>query len=865
MPHRFEIDLPPGLVGNPFAAEYCPDAGLKGAMNGNAAICPVDSQVGIALIGNPEDPFPVKAPVYNVKPPEGAPAMFVFNALGVLVHLKPSLRAADYGITMDSGTISQGIVIQGARVILWGVPEDPAHNSERYGPLAGGAFYFPPAEPGGPRRAFLSTPTSCSRTPETWTGRLDGWKSIGEFTTASFSSDLNGVPFLQTGCDRLPFEPTIEARATTNLGDSPSGLDVHLHVPQNTDPDGLSEANVKDVSMTLPEGMTVNPSSANGLGACSPDEIGLTSPVGQAHAIFNGAEATCPDSSKLGTVEVDTPLIDHPLNGSIYLAQQNQNPFNSLLGLYISVEDPQAGITIKLAGQPKPDPRTGRLTVDFDQNPQLPFEDLKVNLFTGPRAALRTPTACGSFTTATTITPWTSPEGADANPSDTFAITKGAGGGACVHSDAQAPNKPTFNAGTIDPTAGAYSPFVLKIVREDGTQPIKAIDTTLPKGLLGKLAGIPYCSDAALAAAAGKSGRAEQASSSCPAASRVGTVDVGAGAGSTPFYATGAAYLAGPYKGAPLSLAIVTPAVAGPFDLGNVVVRTALDVDPESTQIHAVSDPIPTILQGIPLDVRSIALTLDRPSFTLNPTSCTPGTVGGAVTSAFGQSASVSSPFQVGGCSALGFEPKLNIQLKGATRRIGHPALKAVLNAAPGEANIGRAQVNLPHGEFLDQGNLNKTCTKPVLLAGQCPASTVYGRATAWSPLLEKPLEGNVYLVGGYGFKLPALVADLNGQIRVLLVGKIDSGPNKGIRSTFEMVPDAPVSRFVLEMKGGKKYGLLENSENLCTATKAHRRAAVRFTGQNGKVEVSKPVVRNQCGKKRAKKTARRHHAGSGR
>ncbi len=382
------------------------------------------------------------------------------------------------------------------------MPADPAHNPLRFRPMGGGATTWPPAEPTSPRKAFVSTPTSCPGTPDTQTARIDGWKTIGLFDTQSFTADPNGVPFIDTGCDRVPFDPSFEARPTTNLGDSPSGLEVHLHVPQNTDPDGLSEANVKNVSMTLPEGMTVNPSSANGLGACSPGEIGLTSPVGQAHAIFNGADATCPDSSKLGTVEVDTPLIDHPLNGTIYLAEQNQNPFGSLLGLYISVEDPQTGITIKLAGQPKPDPQTGQLTVTFDQSPQLPFEDLKVSLFTGPRAALKTPLACGEFKTTTDLTPWTSPEGADAYPTDAFKIVQGAGGSGCVKAESEAPNKPTFNAGTIDPTAGAYSPFVLKISRQDGTQPIKAIDATLPKGLLGKLAGIPYCSDAALAAAA---------------------------------------------------------------------------------------------------------------------------------------------------------------------------------------------------------------------------------------------------------------------------------------------------------------------------------------------------------------------------
>jgi hypothetical protein len=404
--------------------------------------------------------------------------------------------------------------------------------------------------------------------------------------------------------------------------------------------------------------------------------------------------------------------------------------------------------------------------------------------------------------------------------------------------------------------------LVIKLARKDGEQALTRLDFTLPPGLTGRLAGIPYCSEQAIAAAQGKSGKAEQASASCPAASELGTVDTSAGVGSEPIHVGGHVYLAGPYEGAPLSSVVITPAVAGPFDLGNVVVRAPLYVNPETAQITAKSDEIPHILRGIPLQLRSVEIKLTRQEFTLNPTSCEPMTVGSSMKGLNGGSAGPSSRFQVGNCQALPFKPNLKLQLKGATKRVGHPALKAVLTAKPGEANIGRAQVNLPHGEFLDQGNLNKTCTKPVLLAGNCPASSVYGKATAWTPLLDKPLEGPVYLVGGYGYKLPALVADLNGQIRVTLVGKVDSGPNKGIRNTFEVVPDAPVSRFVLEMKGGKKYGLLENSENLCKAKKAKRRAIARFTGQNGKVAAFKPVVQNQCGK--AKKSTKKH-AGHGR
>jgi hypothetical protein len=852
LPHRFTIELPPGLIANTQASELCPEVKLKGALNGNMAACPIESQIGIAEVGGEAGGLP--SPLYNVAPPKGVPAMFAFNTLGTVIKLTPEVRSNDYGVTIDSGVISNGIIVLGSDVTFWGVPSDPVHDPERYGPEFGGFFYGPGHSTAYPRRAFMTTATSCSGTPEVRTGRLDGWKSIGQFQPQSFSSDFDGVPFVATGCDRVPFSPSVEARATTNLADSPSGLDVKLHLPQNTDPDGLAEANLKDVSMTLPAGMTVNPSSANGLGACSPGEVGLTTPVGQPKAVFDGEPVSCPDSSKLGAVAIETPLIDHPLKGAIYLATQNENPFRSLLALYIAVEDPETGLTIKLAGQAVPDPQTGQLRVDFSDNPQLPFEDLRVNLFTGPRAALKTPLACGQFTTTTRMTPWTSPQGADTTPSDSFQIAQGAGGSACIGADSGAPNRPSFSAGTVDPTAAAYSPFVLKIAREDGSQPIKAIDATLPKGLLGKLAGISYCPDSALAAAAGRSGKAEQASPSCPAASRVGSVTVGAGAGSQPFYAGGTAYLAGPYKGAPLSLAIVTPAVAGPFDLGTVVVRTALQVDPESAQIHAVSDPIPTILQGIPLDVRSIALNMDRSSFTLNPTSCDPTQVTGAATSVFDQSAAFADRFQVGGCNALGLKPKLSLRLKGGATRGKYPALRAELNARPGDANIGKAVVSLPHSAFLAQEHIRTVCTRVQFAADACPAGSVYGKAVAWTPLLDKPLEGPVYLRSSSN-KLPDLVADLNGQIGVDLVGRIDS-VRGGIRTSFESVPDAPVTKFVLEMQGGKK-GLLVNSRNVCNTTS---RARVSFTGQNGKTADSTPVLANSCGKAKKRSHARKGH-----
>jgi hypothetical protein len=846
--HRLLIDLPRGLIGSPVGIDTCPLDGLKAGPSGSQAICPVGAQVGVIVI-----PGLASAPIYNVEVPLGEAGMFAFNMLGSVIRLSPTVRPGDYGVTVDSGVISQGLIIVRANITLWGVPADSSHDSQRWGLNTAGTGMVPGAPSPAPRRPFISLPTSCPATAAVTTAWLEGWDSIGLFSSRSFSSDLDGEPFVFGGCDRLSFSPTVQARPTTNVADSPSGLDVSIAVPQSDDPDRFATAHLKDATLVFPPGMTVNPAAADGLGACTTAQIGLTSPVGQAPGVFDGAPARCPDSSKLGTVQIETPLLDHPLGGAIYLASQDQNPFSSLLAVYIAIDDPQSGVGIKLAGRAMPDPVSGQLTLSFDDDPQLPFAAMEISLFTGPRAALKTPLACGSFATKTTMTPWSTPYGASVEGLDPFAVIRGANGSACVNADDQAPNRPAFKAGTVDPAAAAYSPFVLEVSREDGSQPIKAFGVTLPRGLLAKLAGIPYCSDAVLASAAGRSGKAEQASPSCPSASRVGSVTVDAGAGSTPLQVGGKAYLSGPYKGAPLSLAIVAPAVAGPFDLGNIVVRAALRIDPETIQIHVVSDPIPTILRGIPLNVRSIVVSMDRLDFTHNPSSCDPTAVLGSVTSVFNQVAAVSERFQVGGCRGLGFKPRLSLAFSGApNRRGGYPAMKAVLTAPGGQANIGKATVILPRTQFLEQAHIRSVCTQAQFAADQCPAGAVYGYAKAWTPLLDKPLEGPVYLrTNGGERELPDIVADLGGQIDVELVGYVDSVRGKGsggarIRARFASVPDAPVSRFVLNMKGGRK-GLVVNSTNLC---KAKPRAKVKFAGQNGKLHNVNPLVRLSCGKK---------------
>jgi hypothetical protein len=655
----------------------------------------------------------------------------------------------------------------------------------------------------------------------------------------------------------MKFAPSIASQATNDRADNPSGLEFDLHQPQNLGYEGRATANLKDAEVALPGGVVVNPSSANGLEVCTEGQIGREPDAG-GELRFSEEPQTCPSKAKIGTVEVSTPLLDHPLPGSVFVAKPYENPFGSLLAIYVAVEDEESGVVSKLAGRVTPDPLTGQLTATFTENPELPIEDIKLDTFGGEGASLKTGLTCGEYTTTTSLVPWSTPEGATVHPSDTFNTSVAASGsGSCPTSEGGAPFEPRFVAGTANPTGGAFSPFSLSLARQDGEQHITSIDTTLPVGLLGKLAGISYCSEAQIAAARAREvpqqGTAEKASPSCPSSTEVGTVTVGAGAGSSPYYVQGHAYLAGPYKGAPLSLVIIAPAVAGPFDLGSVVTRVALNVEEFSSEIHAVSDPLPTILDGIPLDLRSISVNVNRPNFILNPTSCREKQITGSVGSQAGASHPLLNRFQATGCSNLGFKPTVKLSLAGGTGRAGHPALKAVVTypSQGAYANIARAQVSLPHSEFLDQGNLNKVCTRPQLKSQTCPATSIYGRVKAWTPLLEKPLEGPVYLGVGFGDKLPDIVTELNGQIRVLLKGKVDTDAEHGIRNTFESVPDAPVSRFELRLKGGKKYGLLENSENIC---RKPQRALSRFSAQNGLVNVEAVPISNSCGKKKRHK-----------
>jgi len=825
------VDLPPGFLGNPLATPRCPQSQVTIPTNsaGESPLCNEEMSVGrfSPIVGTFGSSFSTGQTfgIYNDVPAHGYAAEFTTKIAIPIQSLLGSVRSSeDFGVRITAPNNPNYLKIYGAFAALKGEPA------------------------GAQGKAFMRNATDCeemARQAPVASAKYDTWQAPGIYTDT-----IEEVLPPVTGCDQLEFLPSFSFQPTSTQGSSPVGATVRLHLSQEglSDPSKLATPDLKRAVVTLPQGLTLNPSSANGLQACSEAQIGyrgndfeLPNPIR-----FDEESPSCPDGSKLGTIEVETPLLEAPLRGTIYLASQEENPFGSLIAIYLVVDDARTGIVLKLPGEVKPDPNTGQLTATFDYNPQLPFEDFTLHFRGGgPRSQLATPEVCGTYRTTGALTPWSAPESGPPAEIDEAGFTVNGG---CSSSPEARPFSPSFEAGTTGPQAGSYSPLVVKVNRNDGEQELTRLDFTLPKGLIGKLAGIPYCSDAAIATAASNSGKTEQANPSCPASSQIGSVDSAVGVGSEPFHVGGHVYLAGPYKGAPISSVVITPGVAGPFDLGNVVVRAPLYINSESAQLTVKSDPIPTILKGIPLKLRSVAINVDRPGFVLNPTSCEPMSASASIAGGSGATATPSNRFQVGSCSSLKFTPKLKLALKGGTRRNGNPALTAILTQPPGQANIGKVSVALPHSEFLDQSHIRTICTRVQFAADQCPKAAIYGHAEAVTPLLDQRLRGPVYLRSSNN-ELPDLVVALRGPafqpIEVDLVGRIDS-VNGGIRNSFELLPDAPVSKFVLRMQGGKK-GLLVNSTNLCRGT---HNATVKMRGQNGKTRNFSSPLKAQCKKR---------------
>jgi hypothetical protein len=801
----------------------------------------------------------LNSPVYLLEPPPGVAAKLGFWVKGVPVTVDVGVgEGPPHPLIGASRNIAQLLAFFGAELTLWGDPASHAHDEERGNCHEGGKSC--PAGVG--EVPFLTLPRACTG-PLTSSFETDSWQHPGTYlpngapdlsdprwiTGSVETHDALGNPEGMSGCGKLGFGPQVSVRPSTDQASSPSGLGVSLDVEDEglVNPKGIAQSDIKKLVLTLPKGVTANPSVAEGLKACSPADLGretVASQPGQG----------CPEASKIGSMEVETPLLPGTiLHGALYIATPFENPFNSLLAFYMVIKNRQLGVIVTQPAKVEPDPQTGQLITTIDDIPQFPLSHVSAHLREGGRGLLISPPGCGSFDALAKLTPW-------ANPSSTyevtssFHITSGVGGGACP--PAGPPSfHPGFIAGTLDNTGGAYSPFFMRLTRPDGNQDITRFDATLPPGVTAKLAGVAQCSDAAIAAARKRTGREEQASPSCPAGSQIGRVEGGAGVGSELTYVPGKLYLAGPTNGAPLSVVAIVPAVAGPFDVGNVVVRQALQVNPRTgvaSVDSAASDAIPHILAGIPLAVRDIRVYVDRPNFTINPTGCLPSATQAAIwgggsdpfSSADDAPVSLLAPFQAASCASLPFEPSLSLSLKGGTKRGAHPALTSTYRPRPGDANLEGLVLRLPHSAFLDQAHIRTVCTRVQYAAKACPPGSVYGQATATTPLLDQPLSGLVYLRSS-DHNLPDLVLALHGIVDIEAVARIDS-IHGGIRASLEGLPDAPLTEAVVQMPAGKK-GLIVNSTSLCAAKHT---ASAALGAHNGAALTLKPLVKpSGCGK----------------
>jgi hypothetical protein len=880
-PRDLHFKLPPGQLGNVTAVPQCSSLQFATILPGDANTCPPDSAIGVATITFDEPaiigkPATVSVPLFNLEPAFGEPARFGFEYVQAPVTLDTSLRSGpggDYGVTVTASNITQLANSMSTTVTFWGTPGDPRHDSSRgwsclvgghYEQISGGSL--PPCQLQNQQKApaFLTLPANCA-SPFATTVEGISWPdkafpqgaNLPPFTYSL--TDGAGNPLSLTACNQVPFDPQIHSEPTSDAATSPTGLNFEIDFEDEglLNPEGRAQSQLKKALVTLPEGFTIDASLAEGLHVCTEAEY-------EASTVAPGSG--CREDSKVGEAEATSPLVqpNQVLHGGLYVAEQDNNPYHNLTTLYLVMRSPEIGVVVKQALKVTPDPQTGQLQTEVDNVPELPFSHFHLFFRPGQRAPLVTPPACGTYTVEADLFPWANPS-SPVHRESSFQITQGPEGEPCP-SGGVPPFHPNLEAGTINNAAGTYSPFYTHMTRKDSEQEITYFSIKLPPGVIGKLAGIPYCPDAGIAAAKAREreggGTEEEASPSCPKASEVGHSLVGSGVGNVLAYAPGRLYLAGPYHGSNLSIVSITAAKVGPFDLGTVVVRFALRINPETAEVFVDSqgsDPIPHIVDGIPVHLRDIRAYVDRPQFVLNPTGCEPTSTASTVlgsglnfaSEADDQPVTVTSPFQAADCAALGFKPKLALSLKGGTKRGATPAFKAVLTYPKGGAysNIATSQVTLPHSEFLDNAHIGTVCTRVQFKEGavpgeKCPAASVYGRARAITPILFEPLAGPVYLRSSE-HELPDLVVALhNNQVDIALDGRIDSVKGQ-IRNTFEAVPDAPVSKFVLEMQGGKK-GLLENSTNLCRHV---HKAIVDFEGHNGKVsDYNQPLVPS-CGK----------------
>lgn len=805
------IELPPGLIGNLNSIDQCTNLEFALAASGIAG-CPFSSQVGISevrLLGASPGIYG-KSPIYKLEPTgDDVVAKFGFRVLSAPVVINVRLRSdSDYGVTAEVRDLAASSAILEAKATLWGVPADHSHDSLRF--TAQEVLEVKQESP--PRSAehalepFLSNPTTCGKALEVGFS-ADSYPEPDRFVHAN--APLGEI----TGCEGLHFEPSLSVVATNQEAAAPSGADASLTIRQNETVEGRSTSALRDAMVKLPQGLAISPGAADGLAACSASEVGYqVSPPPPSH---------CREAAKLATAEIDSPSLSRPINGEIY---QRTPEADHLFRAWLVADE--LGVHIKIPGEFQLDPLTGQITSLFLETPQVPLQSLQLHFKGGSRGVLATPRSCGTYQTAYALTPWSGQGDVTGTTPMSFDQNCATGGFA-----------PHLKARTLDPIGGAFSPLFVSLTRTFEEQNLSGLRVTMPPGLLAKLNGVELCPEAAAATGA------------CPPGSRIGRTSVATGPGSDPLWIPQpdkeptAVYLAGPYEGGPYSLVVSVPAQAGPFDLGEVVVRVALQIDPTTTQVTAVADQFPQFIQGVPITYRDVRVELDRPDFTVNPTSCDPMAVGGTAGSVEGATASLSTRFQVTGCSHLAFKPKLALTLKGGTKRASDPALSATLSMPHRGANIAWSRVTLPKSLQIDNAHINNPCTRVQFNAGACPRNSILGYAKATSPLLRQGLKGPIYFRSNGGDReLPDMVADLHGPIHVILVGYIDSKDSQ-VRATFAQVPDAPVSHFQIHLFGSKR-GLLTANRNLCALPS---RALLQFNGQNGKTADSRSLMKVPC------------------
>ena len=851
--------LPAGLIGNPQAYPKCSQKDFQevGQQELVTAECAPETQVGVADIRTAEETQPeaqyfTRIPIYNLEPDPGKPADIAFNVADIKVHLIPDPDPArGYALRIVAADTAANAEVQAVSIVLWGVPADPAHFFNRAVPKFRGLTPTPwGIDSAAPRRPFLTLPMECG-VGRNFTTTADSWVHAGQFTPPVASQTIT-----YSGCNdpRIRFKPQAAVTPSSRAAGAPTGVAVDIKIPEtpdtvsnaaelyaeNGDPSALPTPPVKSVEMTMPEGMTLSASSADGLQACSPAQIGLGTDQPPA----------CPPASQIGTVEAVTPILPKALQGKVFVAKQNDNPFGTLISLYLVLESKERGILMKIPGRADLDQSTGRITTSFSDLPQYPLSSVSLKLKGGPRAPLANPAACGDYEVRYKLTAWSGHEQEGTYPYK-------------VDQNCTVGFAPNFRAGSGDPSAGKATTFAVQATRTDTDEEIAGLDVSVPAGLLATIKGIPLCSDA------------QAATGSCGADSQIGRVEVGSGAGSSPLYLPGTVHLTEGYKGAPFGLAISVPAAAGPFDLGLVNVRAAVHVDPETAALSVDADPLPRIIQGVPVKARDIRVIIDRPGFMQNPTSCAPMTIGATLTSFAGSTASRESRFQAGDCSALKLTPKLALALSGKTEtkdgthpalkakakvkasssRVtakslgltdgGHPDLTAHLTMAPGGANLSSAEVTLPLSLALEPENANKLCEPSAAAENKCPKASIVGQVKAVSPILDGTLDGPVYFVRGERKDpktgriiktLPTLFIPLTSSTSPLLVIYLKATSqvrDNHLVTTFKDIPDAPVSDFVLKINGGS-HGILvvSGKSGLCGSVQKPVFSAV---GHNGK------------------------------